>query len=243
MMNKKTILISLAASLLLGGAASALPPSDSYKDSLIRTGNPVPMSDNLQPGASQEPVVQGRTLPPSESYKDSLIRMGRPVPTADNRQSVSSQEPVVQGRTLPPSDSYKDSLIRAGRPIPTADGRQHVVTNPRLIPSQTAPVRTGTPDRKAPVPHDGRAPAPASEKRDLPALRYRGHGPARMPEGAKSHPKRIPTMGDGYAPHDNVYGTKPVRMSRPHERNHPHGDPEAVKEDGQRHPQPRHPRH
>ena len=241
MMNKKTILISLAASLLLGGAASALPPSDSYKDSLIRTGNPVPMSDNLQPGTSQEPVVQGRTLPPSESYKDSLIRMGRPVPTADNRQSVSSQEPVVQGRTLPPSDSYKDSLIRAGRPIPTADGRQHVVTNPRLIPSQTAPVRTGTPDKEAPAPHDGKA--PASEKRDLPALRYRGHGPARMPDDAKAHPKRIPTMGDGYAPHDNVYGTKPVRMSRPHERNHPHGDPEAVKEDGQRHPQPRHPRH
>ena len=151
-MNKKTILLTLAASLLLGGAASAAEPSK----------------------------------------------------------------------------SYMDSLIRAGQTIPMADGREHVVTNPRLIPSQTAPVRAGAPDEQAA--------APTEEKKDLPALRYRGHGPARMPDSAQDNPEKRSAMGKGYGPgHGTFHGVGPARMPRD-PKAAPAPDAPAEEKEKDRHP-------
>ncbi len=109
---------------------------------------------------------------------------------------------------LEPSASYMDSLIRAGQPIPMADGREHVVTNPRLIPSQTAPVRAGTPEEQA---------APTGEKKDLPALRYLGHGPAKMPQPAEAAPdKDAPDAEKEKARHPVFHGVGPAKMPRHH---------------------------
>ncbi len=63
-----------------------------------------------------------------------------------------------------PSHSYMDSLIRAGEPMEMRDGRRHPVDNPKLIPSQTAPVHP----------------------------KFRGHGPAVMPQAKKDAPKDAP---------------------------------------------------
>ncbi len=82
-----------------------------------------------------------------------------------------------------PSKSYMDSLIRAGQPVPTADNRRDIAPPPKAVAPQTAPAQMETPANPAPT--------PAAPKKDAPALRYRGHGPAAMPRHHGAPPADI----------------------------------------------------
>ncbi len=123
-MKKKTILLVLAASLLLAGAASATEPSTSYKDSLIRAGE-------LSPSAAARPYV----APPPR------LAPSPAAPATEGAPAPEGMAPAPEGRAAPAPRHHVRGPAPMPRPHPT-----HVVA-PRPSP-QTSPCETG-PERRS----------------------------------------------------------------------------------------------